>query len=175
MNYLEEDEMIGIRGIAENDRDTYYKMAKARSLMKGIYDEIFESVWKEIITGGLVMFVAVEKETNMVCGFCQLDRQNPFAPEIGIDIIDEFMDKGYGTRTVAAVVRYASTWENIDFFVWKADKKNVKSRKIAEHLGGTLIQERKLLPKSMFRYGLEKGIIKEEDLTVVCKYQIQKN
>lgn len=175
MDYLEEDEVIGIRRITEADKDTYYQMGKARSFMKSLYDDIFERLWDEFISEEVIMFTAFEKESDSICGFCQLDMAHLSKPEIGIDILDGYMDKGYGTRTASLVVRYASTWDSVDYFTWKADAENIKSHKIAEHLNGELIQERKFLPDSIIDYGLEKGILQEEDLTTVCKYKILKD
>lgn len=174
MDYLEGDEVIGIRRITDADKDAYYHMGKSRSFMKAVYDDIFERLWNEFVSEEVIMFTAFEKESNSICGFCQLDMTHPSEPEIGIDMLDGYMDKGYGTRTASAVIRYASTWDSVDFFLWKADTDNIKSRKIAEHLDGALIQERKFLPDSIIDYGLEKGILKEEDLTTVCKYKIRK-
>lgn len=175
MDYLEEDEFIGIRRITEEDKGTYYKMSKARSVMSGLYDDIFEMLWEKIISGSLVMFVSAEKRSNSICGFCQLDMQNPSVPEIGIDMIDEYMNMGYGTRTVSAVLKYVNTWDGIEYFIWKADKDNIKSRKIAEHLGGKSIRTRRFLPEPLIQYGLEKGILQEEDLTMICEYKIYKS
>lgn len=174
MDFLEEDELIGIRRITEEDKDTYYQMAKARSFMRALYDDIFTTLWNEFMSGSVIMFTAFEKENNSICGFCQLDMEHPTEPEIGIDMLDSYMNQGFGTRISSAVIKYASTWDDIKHFIWKADSKNIKSRKIAEHFGGELIQERKFLPDSIINYGLEKGLLQEEDLTTVCKYKIPK-
>ncbi len=174
MGFLEEDEFIGIRRITEEDKDTYYNMAKARSFMRALYDDIFVTLWNGFMTGTVIMFTAFEKENNSICGFCQLDMECPSEPEIGIDMLDGYMNQGLGTRIASAVIRYASSLESVEHFIWKADTENIKSRKIAERLEGELIQERKLLPDSIINYGLEKGLLQEEDLTTVCKYKIPK-
>lgn len=174
MTYLQEDDILGIVRITEKEKETYYQMSKYRSFIKDIYDEVFKAIWEKFITGIIIMFAVYEKKTNSICAFCQLDMQNPAMPEFGLDVVDGYMDKGYGTRAVVLVYQYASSWDNIDYFTWKADSDNIKSRKIAEHLGGQSISERYFLPDSVIEYGMEKGILQEGDLSTVCKYKIQK-
>lgn len=58
--------------------------------------------------------------------------------EFGLDVLDEYMDKGYGTKAAVLVHQYASSWDTIDYFTWNADSNNIESRKIAERLGGNL-------------------------------------
>lgn len=174
MVYFQEDDILEIARITEKEKDTYYRVSKSRSVLKGMYDTVFETMWENIIAGAIVMFAVFEKETNSICAFCQLDMQHPSMPEFGIDVLDEYMDKGYGTRAVMLVHQYASNWDSVDYFTWKADSDNIKSRKIAEHLGGEIIQERRFLPNTVIEYGMEKGLLQEEDLSTVCKYKIKK-
>lgn len=175
MIYLQEDDILGLTRITENEKETYYQMSKSRSFLKGMYDEVFKTMWEEIITGIIIMFAVYEKKTNSICAFCQFDMQHPTMPEFGLDVVDGYMDKGYGTRAAVLVHQYASSWDDVDYFTWKADSDNIKSRKIAECLGGQLIQERHFLPANVIEYGMEKGILQEDDLSMVCKYIIQKN
>lgn len=175
MVYLQEDDVLGIVRITEKEKETYYQMSKSRSFLKGMYDEVFKSMWEENITGIIVMFAVYEKKSNNICAFCQFDMQHPSIPEFGLDVLDEYMDMGYGTKAAVLAHQYASKWEDVDYFTWKADSTNIKSRKIAEHLGGQLIQERYFLSDKVIEYGMEKGILQEEDLSTVYKYKIQKN
>lgn len=175
MIYLQEDDVLGIVRITEKEKETYYQMSKSRSFLKGMYNEVFKTMWEEIITGVIIMFAVYEKKSNSICAFCQFDMQQSSMPEFGLDVLDEYMDKGYGTKAAVLVHQYASLWDNIDYFTWKADSENIKSRKIAERLGGQLIQERHFLPDRVIEYGMEKGILQEDDLSRVCKYKIQKN
>lgn len=122
----------------------------------------------------VIAFAVVELESGEICGFSQLDMQNENCPQFGIDIIDAYMGKGYGYRASALVRKYASDWENVEYFTWKADSDNEKSRRIAEKLGGVLIQQRHFLPDKVIEFGLERGILEEEDLSIVCKYKIEK-
>ena len=174
MVYLQEDSVLGIAKITEQEKDAYYQMSKSRSFLKSMYDEVFKTMWEEIMTDVIVIFVVFEKETNNICAFCQFDMQRQSMPEFGLDVLDKYMDRGYGTRAAMLVHQYASSWDSIDYFIWKADSDNIKSRKIAEHLGGEIIQERYFLPDSVIAYGIEQGILQEDDLSTVYKYKIQK-
>lgn len=55
---------------------------------------------------------------------------------------------------------------------WKADKNNLISRHIVEKLGGELISEEPTMDQWIIDYGKEKGILKDEEISYICTYNI---
>lgn len=95
------------------------------------------------------------------------------APEVGIDIRDGYMGKGYAQEAVKLLMIYTSKNYNVDYFVWKAKKANSISRHIAEKQGGVLISEEPTMEQWLIDLGREKGVLKEEDIFYVCTYRIE--
>lgn len=133
-----------------------------------------QTIWKEVnATNGFACAV-VEKSTGEICGFCQLKNVDTFTPEVGIDIGDGYMGRGYAQETVRLLMDYASKHFEMDCFIWKVNKENTISRHIAEKLGGVLITEEATMEQWIIDYGRKLGTLKEEDISYICTYRIEK-
>ena len=84
------------------------------------------------------------------------------------------MGNGYGKRAIKLLYALVREWDNVEYFVWKADVDNIASQKIAESIGAVLMQERTLLPQSMIDMGKEQGLLTDEDITMIRKYKIER-
>lgn len=155
-------------------KNSYYTMAKSRSVLGKNYDMVFPTLWKQIQKGEVVLYVVELKTSGDVCGFCQLDMDDPKHPEFGIDMLTEYMGNGYGKRAIKLLYTLVREWETVEYFVWKANVDNIASQKIALSIGGTLMQERTLLPQSMIDMGKEQGLLTDDDITVIRKYRLDK-
>ena len=82
--------------------------------------------------------------------------------------------RGYAQEAVRLLLDYASKYFEVDYFIWKANKANAVSRHIAEKLGGELISEEPTMEQWIIDYGRELGALKEEDITYICTYRIEK-
>ena len=171
-----EQGILIIRRISEEDYSTYYEMKYSRTIVRKFF--AFESlrvIWKkeEENEEYLQIFTIIEKCSNEICGFCQLKHIDTPTPELGIDIIDGFMERGYAQEAIRLLMAYAKLHYNVDYFTWEAEKENLISRHIAKKLGGKLIEEKPLLPESFITFGKNKGIITSyEDVSYVCVYKI---
>jgi len=175
MEYLEENDKIAIRKLAEEDYDAFCDLNYSRSLFKAFFNEKFmQRLWKSANAEDILVCTIIEKSSGDICGFCQLEHIDTQTQEIGIDIIDRFMMNGYGQGAVKLLMSYAKQCLNADYFIWKAYKTNSISIHIAKKLGGQFISEKTLLPQKMIGYGKEKGIItSDEDISYVCIYKIE--
>ncbi|MCD8309003.1 MAG: GNAT family N-acetyltransferase [Clostridia bacterium] len=69
----------------------------------------------------------------------------PGTPEIGIELEEPFQRQGIGYRlTVALMERYKQEHQ-VDYFVYRAFRKNIGSNALAKKLGGELINEKILV------------------------------
>ena len=170
---MEQGRLI-IRQISEKDYSAYYEMQYSRSFIQKFFEYGFvREVWEKEKEGHLLIFTIIEKCSNEICGFCQLKHMDTPTPELGIDIIDEFMGNGYAQEAIWLLISHAKLYYNVDYFIWEAEKDNLISCHIAEKLGGKLIKEKPLLPDSFITFGKDKGILtSDEDISYVCVYKI---
>jgi len=160
MEMCGETENIAIRRLSEEDYSVYYEMNYSRSLFQKLFhDEFMQKIWERANAEDILVYTIIEKQTNEICGFCQLEHVNTSTPELGIDIRDGFMGRGYAQEAIKLLISYAKNHFNVDYFIWKADKENLISCHIVEKLGGQLISEKPSLPENVIEYGKEKGII----------------
>jgi [ribosomal protein S5]-alanine N-acetyltransferase len=90
----------------------------------------------------------IDRQTQEFIGVCGLVRANTDLPEPGLWIKKKAHGKGYGKESMKAVVLWV--WQNLtcDRLIYKADKLNVPSQKIATFIGGKLVgEEESINPK----------------------------
>ncbi|MEY8376302.1 GNAT family N-acetyltransferase [Lachnospiraceae bacterium 56-18] len=169
------DKKVFIRQLIEEDYPIYREVTYAHFAYKNVFTEKFmQVIWKEVNAANGLACAIIEKSTGEICGFCQLKHMDTPAPEVGIDIRDGYMGKGYAQEAVKLLMIYTSKNYNVDYFVWKAKKANSISRHIAEKQGGVLISEEPTMEQWIIDYGMEKGVLKEEDISYICTYRIER-
>ena len=167
---------ISIRKLIEEDYPIYREVSYAHFSYKNIFTEKFmQTIWKEVNAVNGFPCAIIEKSTGETCGFCQLKNVDTPTPEVGIDMRDDYMGRGYAQEAVRLLLDYASKYFEVDYFIWKANKANAVSRHIAEKLGGELISEEPTMEQWIIDYGRELGALKEEDISYVCTYRIEKD
>lgn len=173
MDNYGESKQVFIRKLIEEDYPIYREVTYAHFSYKNVFTEKFmQVIWKEVNAANGLACAIIEKSTGETCGFCQLKNVDISVHEIGIDIRDGYMGRGYAQEAVKLLISYASETYDVDYFVWKANKANFVSRHIAEKLGGVLISEEPTMEQWIIDYGREKGVLKEEDISYVCTYKI---
>lgn len=158
----------------EKDRNAFYEIRKERTVLGELFDSVFEFTMNKMEEESIMYFTIIHKETKSILGFCQLDMEDSIRPELGIDIFEKYWNCGYGTMAINLLIEIASEWEHVAGFKWNAVRDNVKSRHIAEKIGGVLIDEKPLYPDAINTFGLENGFFTEDDIVYVCQYEIPK-
>ena len=167
---------ISIRKLSEEDYPIYKEVTYAHFSYKNVFTEKFmQTIWKEVNAANGFPCAIIEKSTGETCGFCQLKNVDTPAHEIGVDIRDGYMGKGYAQEAVKLLISYASKNYNVDYFVWKANKANSVSRHIAEKMDGELISEEPTMEQWLIDYGRKLGALEEEDISYICTYRIEKD
>ena len=174
MKFLAEDDIIGMRLMRPKEAGLHFEMTRKNTELQTVHEWLCAHLQDEIKAGKKIVYTIIDKASESVCGFCQLDMENPKQPEIGIDIDSSFAGKGYGYRATSLLLESASTWPDTEKFVWTVYSHNWPSRHLAEKLGGVLVGEEPLLSKEFIEYGVQNNILKDEDITKVCKYIISK-
>ena len=169
-----EGKQVYIRKLIEEDYPTYREISYAHFSYKNVFTEKFmQTIWKEINAANGLACAIIEKCTGEICGFCQLKNVDTFTAEVGVDMRDDYMGRGYAQEAVRLLFDYASRHFEVDCFIWKVNKENTVSRHIAEKLGGVLISEEPTMEQWLIDLGREKGVLKEEDIFYVCTYRIE--
>ena len=144
-----EGKQVYIRKLIEEDYPTYREVSYAHFSYKNVFTEKFmQTIWKEVNAANGFPCAIIEKCTGEICGFCQLKNVDTPTPEVGIEMREEDMGRGYAQEAVRLLMNYTSKHVGVDYFIWKADKTNAVSRHIVEKLGGELISEKATMVNS---------------------------
>ena len=106
----------------------------------------FAEVWRSwlapILDGSDLHFVVRSLVDDRCLGLVGLHAAKTARPEIGIWIREDVHGKGIGREAVAAVAAWASGELDPDCFAYPVAEENVASRRIAEGLGGWIVETR---------------------------------
>jgi RimJ/RimL family protein N-acetyltransferase len=106
----------------------------------------FREVWTKWVApladGSEVVFAIRERESDRFAGLAGLHRLNEAMPELGIWIREDRHGLGYGAEAVRRVAEWATQSLDIERFVYPVAERNHASRRIAEALGGVVVERR---------------------------------
>jgi ribosomal-protein-alanine N-acetyltransferase len=92
--------------------------------------------------------VILKKENEEFLGVCGLHgKSNPQEPELGIWLKKSAHGNRYGQEAIRYLVEWSKRYIDMNHMVYPCDKDNIASRKIAEHLNGSIFREAQI--KSM--------------------------
>ena len=120
-----EGKQVYIRKLTEEDYPTYREVSYAHFAYKNVFTEKFmQTIWKEVNAANGFPCAIIEKSTGETCGFCQLKNVDTSTLEVGIDMRDDYMGRGYAQEAVRLLMDYASEHFEVDYFIWKVNKVN---------------------------------------------------
>ncbi|WP_027054162.1 GNAT family N-acetyltransferase [Mesorhizobium erdmanii] len=106
----------------------------------------FAEVWRSwlapILDGSDLHFVVRSLADDRCLGLVGLHAAQTASPEIGVWIRQDVHGKSIGREAVAALVTWASNDLNPDCFAYPVAEDNLASRRIAEGLGGSIVETR---------------------------------
>ena len=132
---------IKLRNLQESDCEIYKIMFSDRANFNGIkYDFIFENTWEKMMGETMQVWTIINPITEQIYGFCQLDNYNSSTPEIGVDILDEYKNMGFGQACIEMMIDHCKQNKSFDYIRWSALKDNVASIHLAEKFGGEVYE-----------------------------------
>ena len=165
-----EGKQVSIRKLIEEDYPTYREVSYAHFSYKNVFTEkIMQNIWKEVNAANGLACAIIEKSTEEICGFCQLKNVDTSSPEVGIDMRDDYMGRGYAQEAVRLLMDYAGRHFEVNYFIWKANRANKVSRHIAKKLGGVLISEEPTMKPWLIDYGRKLGRSEERRVGKECR------
>nr|DAQ63001.1 MAG TPA: acetyltransferase domain containing protein [Caudoviricetes sp.] len=172
MVILKSSDKVSIAQIDEGTKEIYRQMSQSRSVVKSLYSsDKFPQTWGQLKANDFVCPV-IENQTGRVCGFAQILETESKTPEVGIDIMDEFMGKGYGYESTKLLMEYYTETHEVEYFRWKASTDNVASCAIAKKHGGSIVKKKTSIPQRVIDFGKENGILTDEDITYIYIFHI---
>jgi len=103
--------------------------------------------WDELLSEDHLTCSILQKHTGGFCGFCQLQWIFSDIPELGIDLLPEYQQKGVALEVLPPFLAQAKTLLKNKYFYSKIKKNNIPSQKLAEKIGGIYIGTKSLFPK----------------------------
>jgi ribosomal-protein-alanine N-acetyltransferase len=96
-----------------------------------------------------IILVILKKETEEFLGVCGLHgRSTPMQPELGIWLKKSAHGNHYGQEAIRFLVQWSKKYIVMDYMIYPCDKDNIASRKIAEHLHGSIFREGQIKTRS---------------------------
>lgn len=119
-------------------------------------------------------YLIVDKQLLQECGYIELEYSNPTMPEVDIAIIEEYRRKGYAFEAAQILLEYIFENESIKHVIWSAFPSNIASCRIAEKLGGTLINGKNLIAEAMVAAGFKMDSVNSKEIPQTVSYEIER-
>ena len=162
----------------ENNTSEFYKQEENRELFWSVICNLEE------------MDYSIYDAVGEYCGNLELKKIDTATPEIGINLLEDYRNKGIATRVIKMLAKkYYEENANIEYYVLKVSSYNLHSRHVIEKMGAELVcQEETLLQKAtriaQEKLGINKvqkecqmdyGLNLEEQEEVVYRYHLLPN
>lgn len=119
-------------------------------------------------------YLIAEKVSLQGVGFIELDYSNAEMPEVDIAILEEYQGKGYAFE--ASKILFVNVFKNesVECIVWNAFRSNKASCRIAEKLGGKVVEGKNLVVEAMQAAGLKVNPAEYAEAPATVTYEISK-
>ncbi len=164
---------VTLRNLREEDKKAFRDMHYDQSSFKIFFDDmILSAAWESQSSEGVITGAITDRESDAICGFCQLRNLGSEEPEALVQIDEDWSDKGFGSEAATLLVDYAFRDLGIARLVCEVDRDDAKANHIAIKVGGTLLSSEPALPQEIVDFGLENGTLAEEDISYINRYRI---
>ncbi len=150
--------------------------SKAYEMMPDFWEHSYRCIedYADGKRGSKKRYLIIEKESLQGVGYIELDYDNLEKPGVDIAILEEYQRKGYAFE--AAKILFLNIFENeyIKCVVWSAFRSNKASCRIAEKLGGEVVEGKNLVMEAMRAAGLKVNAADCEGALTTVTYEISK-
>ena len=116
-----------------------------------------------------------EKVSLQGCGYIELNYENPEMPDVDIAILEEYRGKGYAFEAAQILIENVLKRESVECIIWNAFASNKASRRIAEKLGGVLVDGKNVIVEAMRSAGFKMDEIDDSKISKMVTYEIRRN
>lgn len=134
--FFAEDNDFLLRAPMETDREDYLKLCVEIFCMPNIYeDEQFKEIlWQAVLKENLAVFI-INKTNNEFCGYVVLKNYISDTPEIGIDLLKKYQNKGIGYRMVKLLMETTYKIHKVKYFIVRIYSDNLHSQNLYKKFG----------------------------------------
>ena len=134
------DDVIRLYWIAESDKENYGKLISESDNLSNPYytiEKMTDILWDSIIHGNDYTF-AIFDNKNDFCGKISLHNPENNYPEIGIELLQEYRNRGIAKRAVQLLITEAQKKANKQYYLVRISIDNKHSRHVFEKMGAVL-------------------------------------
>ena len=176
-------EKIIVSLLNQSNVECYLSTYKSASAFSRVY-EMMPDFWehpcgciKDYADGkrdSKARYLITEKVSLRGVGFIELDYSNVEMPEIDIAILDEYQGKGYAFEASKILCVNVFENESVECIVWNAFRSNKASCRMAEKLGGKVVEGKNLVVEAMRAAGLKVNPAEYAEAPATVTYEIRK-
>jgi [ribosomal protein S5]-alanine N-acetyltransferase len=101
--------------------------------------EFIQNARVALLNGSAIQLVILNRETQEFLGGCGILALNKPNPEMGIWLKKSVHRRGYGKEAIEGLRQWAKQNLKYEYIIYAADRLNLPSQRIAESLGGKLV------------------------------------
>ncbi|GAB4152910.1 MAG: hypothetical protein Fur0046_32700 [Cyanobacteria bacterium J069] len=104
-------------------------------------DEFLNHAVRQNASGTELHLAIRRRETAEFLGLCGIHQMQTATPELGIWLKQAAHGQGFGKEAIACLKSWADEHLDYECLRYPVDRRNIASRKLAEHLGGRIVGE----------------------------------
>lgn len=174
---------VVVYSLKQEDVESYLRIYKKASAFSEAYERMpdfwehtYQSIKNEIFSeqGSKKRYLIAEKDFSQRYGYIELDYSDSAMPEVNIAMLEEHMGKGYATDAARILFAYILEQGSVKCVVWHAFSRNTASCRVAEKLGGTVVDGKNLIAEAMRSAGFNMDLIDKRTIAKTVTYEIKK-
>lgn len=151
-----ETKRLYIRQLADNDFDLMCRIWKERfpPLMltnKTAYEDLLHGLWNEAQTSSVLTGLLFLRSDDVFCGRVNMQYIDRAVPEVGVDILRDYRNHGYGPEAVTGFVNWYGSSRCISQIKVCISSKNAHSIHVFEKLGAEFLFEKPMFSEKIQR------------------------
>lgn len=158
--------------IAEEDREEYVELHRQVNGENTLFKNpmAMDLMWEETINGKTKVYSIYNME-GQFCGSIELQKPTSDTPEIGIDLLESFRNKGVAPSVVPLFAKAVCEQQNVQYFKIRITASNSHSKHVFEKLGAKFIEPAK--EEAMTQGKIQIDLIDgEEFMNRLAEYQL---
>lgn len=172
-------ELVYLSPLQASNLELYLEVFKSASLYSSLYEkmpEIWESMKEDIIQemNETQKYLIIDQESDNACGFIGVEYDDKESPEIDVAILPKCRGKGYGYDASRVLCKVILNDDSVKCILWHTFPSNSASCRIAEKLGGVIMEGKDLFANIISEFGLDKNSSEFEDALKTITYEIKR-
>lgn len=158
--------------IAEEDREEYVELHRQVNGENTLFKNpmVMDLMWEETINGKTKVYSIYNME-GQFCGSIELQKPTSDTPEIGIDLLESYRNKGVAPSVVPLFAKAVCKQRNVQYFIIRITASNSHSKHVFEKLGAEFIEEEESLYKKIMKKFIGLRESTEEASKLAEKYE----